>query len=212
MGGVPCDAGQPAAPAVWAANSCGRHGQQHCCAAGGWQGWVGHHSMLPLQHVRHGLTVCQDAVGALLCWLCMLSSTCTPRPVASHPATDATAPGAASMCHCRLPTPSGIPAAELQQLSSEAIPTTEVLHRLLITLQAADALTRGVLIPRDQAAAFKWYTRASGMGSAAASLKLGIAYFHGTPPAGGRSGREAAGEVVCGSQPLEGFGRGTIWC
>ncbi|GAB4813501.1 hypothetical protein N2152v2_000547 [Parachlorella kessleri] len=47
--------------------------------------------------------------------------------------------------------------------------------------QAADCLANGTLVPRDPAAAFIWYQRASSMGSAAASLKCGVHYFNGDP-------------------------------
>jgi hypothetical protein len=53
-----------------------------------------------------------------------------------------------------------------------------------LLLQAADCLANGMLVPRDADAAFKWYTRASTMGSAAASLKCGVHYFMGEPPTG----------------------------
>ncbi|GAB4813499.1 hypothetical protein N2152v2_000545 [Parachlorella kessleri] len=51
-------------------------------------------------------------------------------------------------------------------------------------MQAADCLANGSLVPRDPEAAFKWYQRASSMGSAAASLKCGVHYFNGDPPTG----------------------------
>lgn len=50
--------------------------------------------------------------------------------------------------------------------------------------QAAECLASGLLVPRDEAAAFGWWQRASDMGSAAASIKVGLRYFRGDPPVG----------------------------